>query len=139
MMKDTKVMSLTPSTELDQNLDSDNQNHGLPPFIYDNLIIPAIDASEKLKQIFITKLCFSLSLDIEEKKQVFEKMPELDLLKILQLIKVFFDETSKFQELSINNPEDIAFLQKKQAKEWEVLNKHLKRDFFDDFSTTDLH
>lgn len=70
---------------------------------------------------FMKLLANSLSLNIQEKQRVLNNLSTLSQSQIDSLLDVWYEENTKFQELSVEYPNDIAKLIYKMTEEWYCL------------------
>lgn len=73
-------------------------NNILPPFVYESLLLPAVNEENKLK--LLKCLRSSLSLDVNEKLRVINEMPNLSEFQVYELIKVFNNERERFLQMA---------------------------------------
>lgn len=67
---------------------------------------------------FVHLLESSLSLPFDDKKNVIDAIPRLSQLQIDQLMEVFLDERTKYQEIIDTESESIAKLYEIAQKTW---------------------
>ncbi len=73
------------------------------------------------EKYFLYLFAGSLSLSLEEKRDILAKMPNLSQFQIDELIKILEEEKQKFDELEKKHPEQVQKLKLTAKKEWEVL------------------
>lgn len=73
------------------------------------------------ERYFLTLLAGSVSLQIDEKKQIIEAIPRLTQLQIDELIRILNEEKDQFSGLEIQHKPQLEELEKKHANEWEQL------------------
>ncbi len=70
---------------------------------------------------FVHLLESSLSLPFEDKKNVIDAIPRLSQMQVDQLVEVFLDERTKYQEIIDTESESIAKLYEIAQKTWADL------------------
>lgn len=72
------------------------------------------------EQLFLRLLAGSISLSIDEKKQIISKFWQLSQMQVDELIKIFKEEKSKFASLDQKHAPHLRVLESKHAAEWDV-------------------
>lgn len=82
----------------------------------------AFHPESQFDEIYFTHLLeSSLSLPFDDKKNVIDAIPRLSQLQVDQLIEVFLDERTKYQEIIDTEAESIAKLYEIAQKTWADL------------------
>lgn len=69
---------------------------------------------------FIWLISSSISLEVDEKKQIIEKIPQLSQFQIDELIKIFEEEKYKFMILNTKNNNTLNNFALQQQNAWEM-------------------
>jgi hypothetical protein len=77
---------------------------------------------------FLELLAGSISLTINEKKNIITAIPQLSQFQIDELMKIFEEEKVKFTELEKKHAEQLAELEKKHAGSWQDLEAKSKEE-----------
>lgn len=77
---------------------------------------------------FLELLAGSISLTINEKKNIISAIPQLSQFQIDELMKIFVEEKEKFTELEKKHAEQLAELEKKHASSWQDLEAKSKEE-----------
>jgi len=72
---------------------------------------------------FLNMLSVSISLDLSEKRRVFDSMPTLSLFQVNSLMNVFKDEQSQLKLLNKDHPEDVIKLIGQSRNDWDLLQQ----------------
>lgn len=73
------------------------------------------------EKYFLYLFSGSLSLSLEEKRDILGKIPNLSQFQIDQLILILEEEKQKFDELEQKHPEQVQKLRLTARKEWEII------------------
>ena len=73
------------------------------------------------EKYFLYLFSGSLSLSLEEKRDILQKIPNLSQFQIDQLILILEEEKQKFDELEQKHPEQVQKLRLTARKEWEII------------------
>lgn len=73
------------------------------------------------EKYFLFLFSGSLSLSLEEKRDILGKIPNLSQFQIDQLILILEEEKQKFDELEQKHPEQVQKLRLTARKEWEII------------------
>lgn len=86
------------------------------------------------EKYFLFLFSGSLSLSLEEKRDIIAKIPNLSQFQIDELIKILEEEKQKFDELEKKHPEQVQKLKLTATKEWEVLEMDDQKSHADEAS-----
>lgn len=78
--------------------------------------------------LFVQLLAGSISLTVNEKKNIITAIPQLSQFQIDELIKIFKEEQEKFQELEKKHADQIAQLEKQHKEGWQDLESKAQED-----------
>jgi len=90
--------------------------------------IPAHPNTKFDEAKFLELLAGSISLTINEKKNIINAVPQLSQFQIDELMKIFEEEKVKFTELEKKHAEQLAELEKKHASSWQDVEAKAKED-----------
>jgi hypothetical protein len=77
---------------------------------------------------FIFLLAHSLSLAIDEKINIIDRIPDLSQSQIDQLLEIFVDEQKSFADLEREHPENIRTEREKRLKSWENVSNRQEQN-----------
>ncbi len=80
------------------------------------------------EKLFIELLAGSISLTINEKKNIITAVPQLSQFQIDELIKIFQEEKGKFAELEKKHAGEIAELEKMHSQSWQDLESKAEEE-----------
>ncbi|MGQ8365342.1 hypothetical protein [Glaciecola sp. 1036] len=70
------------------------------------------------REAFVESVFHSFSLSISEKKRVLREYSNLSQFQLDELLKVFIEETKKFQQLEVEHPHDVSKLKLNRGLDW---------------------
>lgn len=80
------------------------------------------------EQLFLKLLAWSISLSIDEKKNIIKNFGKLSQFQVDELIKIFEEEKSKFSALDVKHREQLQALERQHAAAWDAFEAEAQQE-----------
>ncbi len=75
--------------------------------------------------LFLFLLAGSVSISIEDKKSIVNRVPGLSQFQADELIKIFLEEKEKFNRIALNDSEEVSRLREAAKRDWNMYEEEV--------------